>query len=329
MGKISVDRDKAIKVTLAVFIGIAVLFGAYSMVAYRTSPTTTKITYKTSYTERGELTHSGLFSDESVYQNGTSLSYYPGKITRMITGNYRYVESPKAEGKYRAFLRTDYYVTSNKKRVYIKNTTRQSWSGDFSSSFSIPVTFDVGELERDLKEVQRGTGLYRASGNTYLMVEVEVPGREPFTQKVSLTKDTSGMLKITGSTKDYQKVARYSNTTVHKIDFAGREIAVSAGRALFPAMAALFLVPPLGFAYICMEKKPKDELKGLRKFIVDGTPSEVEGIDPVALESVGDLEKVFDLVDKPIVHYVDEDQDVYAIVDGGIVYEYREKGKAD
>lgn len=314
---------------MAVFIGLALLFGAYSAVAYSAQPTTTKVTYETLYSERGELTHMGFFSNESVYQNGTSLSYYPGKITQVITGNYRYVATPEAEGKYRAFLRTDYYVTSNKKRVYITNTTRESWSGDFSGSFSIPVTFDVGELEGDLKEVQGGTGLYRASGDTYLMVEVEVPGREPFTQKVSLTKDTSGMLKITGSTKDYKKVDRYTNTTVHKMNFAGREIAVSEGRTLFPAMAALFLVPPLGFAYSWREKKPKDELKGLRKFIVDGTPSEVEGIDPVALESVGDLEKVFDLVDKPIVHYVDGDQNVYAIVDAGIIYEYRQKGEAD
>ncbi|WP_206205905.1 DUF5305 family protein [Thermococcus sp. Bubb.Bath] len=329
MRKISVDRDKAIKVTLAVFIGIAVLFGAYSMAAYRTSPIITKVTYKTSYTERGELTHMGFFSNESVYQNGTSLSYYPRKITRMITGNYRYVESPKAEGKYKAFLRTDYYVTSNKKRVYITNKTRESWSGEFSGSFSIPVTFDVGELESDLKDVQQGTGLYRASGDTYLMVEVEVPGREPFTQKVSLTTDTSGMLKLTNPTKDYKKVERHANTTVHKMNFAGREIAVSEGRTLFPAMALLFLVPPLGFAYTRREKKPEDEMKGLRKFIVDGVPSGIGTIDPVALESVEDLEKVFDLVDKPIVHYVDGDQDVYAVVDGGVIYEYREGSRRE
>ncbi|ASJ03793.1 hypothetical protein A3L09_09700 [Thermococcus profundus] len=320
----SVDKGKAIKVMLAVFIGIAALFGTYSVAAYRTSPSTTRVEYKTSYVERGELTHMGFFSNESVYQNGTSLSYYPGKITRIITGNYMYATTPGAEGKYKAVLRTDYYVTSNKKRIYITNTTRESWSGEFSGSFSIPVTFDVGELENDLKEVQGGTGLYRASGDTYLMVEVNVPGREPFTQKVSLTTDTSGMLRFSNPAKDYKKVERHTNTTINKMDFAGREMTVSEGRTLFPAMALLFLVPPLGFAYTRREKKPGDEMKGLRKFIVDGVPSEVGSIDPVTLESAGDLGKVFDLVDKPIVHYVEGDQDVYAIVDGGVIYEYRE-----
>ncbi len=310
---------------MAVFIGLALLFGAYSAVAYSTRPVTTKVTYETSYTERGELTHTGLFSNESVYRNGTSLTYYPRKITQVINGSYSYVATPGAEGKYKAFLRTDYYVTSNKKRVYLKNTTRESWNGEFSGSFSLPVTFDVGELESDLDAVRQGTGLYRASGDTYLLVEVNVPGRAPFVHKVSLTTDTSGMLRFTDPAKDYKKVDRHTNTTVHRMKFAGRGIEVSEGRTLFPAMALLFLVPPLGFAYTRREKKTGDAMKGLRKFVVDGVPSDAGSTDPVTLESVEDLEKVFDLVDKPIVHYVEGDRDIYAILDGEVVYEYRRK----
>ena len=328
MRRFSVDRNKVIKVTMVAFIGLAVLFGAYAVAAYSTPSSTTKVTYKVLYKERGEFTHGGLFSNESIYQNGTSLSYYPGKITRVINGSYMYTITPKKSGEYTAVLRTDYYVTSNKKRVYLKNTTRESWSGEFSGSFSLPVTFDVGKLESDLDKVRQGTGLYRASGDTYLLVEVDVPGREPFVHKVSLTRDTSGMLRLTDPVKDYKKVDRHTNTTVHRMKFVGREIEVSEGRTLFPAMALLFLIPPLGFAYSSREREPSDEMKSLRKFIVEGVPSDAGSNDPVSLNSVEDLEKVFDLVDKPVVHYVEGDHDVYAIVDGDVTYEYLKDRKA-
>lgn len=325
MRRFSVDRNKVLKVTMVVFIGMAVLFGAYAVAAYSTPPSTTMVTYKVLYKERGEFSHIGFFSNESVYRNGTSLTYYPGKITRVINGSYMYTITPEKSGDYIVVLRTDYYVTANKKRFYIMNTTRGSWSGEFSGSFSVPVTFDIGRLEGDLKEVRDGTGLYRANGDTYLLVEVRIPGKDPFTQKVSLTTDSSGMLGLSGATKDYKKVGRYTNTTVHSMTFGGKEIGVSEGRTLFPAMAFLFLLPPLGFAYSRRERKPPDEMKSLRKFIVEGVPSEIEAMDPVALNSVEDLEKVFDLVDKPVVHYVEGNHDVYAIVDGEVIYEYRRK----
>ncbi|NJE05793.1 hypothetical protein E3E36_06470 [Thermococcus sp. M36] len=319
----SVDKDKVIRITLAVFIGLAVLFGVYSGMAYTTDPTTTKVTYRTLYAEKGELSHVGFFSNETVYKNGTSLEYYPAGVTRLIKGNYDYSSTLEAESNYRATLRTDYYVVSNKNKIYIKNTTRIIRSGNFVGSFSVPITFNITELDENLKRIQEGTGLFRANVDTYLLVEVQVPGREPFIQKITLIKDISGMLKLSETTKEYKKVERYTNTTVNTIDFIGKNVSVSTARTLFPIMALLFVIPPLGFAYTHREKKPKDELKGLRKFIVEGVPSEIGAIDPVELGSVEDLEKVFDLVDKPIVHYVKDNQDVYAVVDGEVIYEYR------
>jgi len=331
MKELSVDKVKAIKITLAVFIGMSVLFGAYSAVAYSTDPTTTKVTYKTLYLERGELSHVGFFSNETVYKNGTSLGYYPEKITRLIKGNYNYSITPETEGNYRAVLRVDYYVVSNKKKIYIMNTTEATRNGEFKGSFSIPVTFNVSKMEENLKKVREGTGLFRANANTYLLVEVQMAGRAPFTHKIELARDTSGMLKLTEPTKSYKKVERYTNTTVNSLNFAGKDVLVSTGRTAFPILALLFMMPALGFAYTHRERKPKDELKGLRKFIVEGVPTEVEGMDPVELNSVEDLEKVFDLVDKPIVHYTRDGHDVYAVVDGELIYEYRKplpsKGK--
>ncbi len=325
MRKFSMDRRLALKATIAGFLVLALLFSAYSMAAYRKSPKTAKVTYRTLYTERGEMSHAGFFSDESVYRNGTSLENYPGKITRRIEGVYRYSINPGTAGSYKAVLRTDYYIVSGKKRISLMNRTWGSWSGRFSGSFSLPVSFNVSSLDKGLKAVREGTGLYRASGDTYLLVEVDLPGREPFTHRVSLSTNGLGMLSLKDVSKDYKKVERHSKTLNNRLGFAGGSVSVSTGRKLFPLMALLFMLPPLGLLYKRGGKR--EEMGGLRKFIVEGIPPEAE-MASVTLGSVEDLGRVFDLVDKPIVHYVEGDHDVYAILDGGVVYEYIKDRKA-
>ena len=317
-----IERGRAIALLLAVSIGLAVLFGGYSAAAYLRSPTTTEVSYRTLYVERGSLSHMGFFSNETVYKNGTSLGYYPEKITREIRGAYDYATSPAGKGTYSAVLRADYYVTANKERISLKNTTIKHWEGDFSGSFSIPVDFNMTELTGALTELREGTGLYRASSDVYLTVSVSVPGRETFTQRIKLVRNTAGMLTFEGSSKSYKKVERRVNTTVNTVDFLGADVAVPTGRTVFPIMAFAFALPPLGFAYTKREGG-RDELMGLKKFIVEGTPSGVPD-DPVELDSVGDLERVFDLVDRPIVHRVDNGEDVYSITDNGVTYEYRQ-----
>ncbi|WP_456443589.1 DUF5305 family protein [Thermococcus sp.] len=317
-----IERSRAITIALVAFISLAVLFGGYSAAAYLKSPTTTEVSYRTLYVERGSLSHMGFFSNETVYRNGTPLGYYPEKITREIRGAYDYSTSPPERGTYSAVLRADYYVTANKKRISLKNTTIKRWEGDFSGSFSIPVNFNMTKLTGALADLREGTGLYRAASDVYLIVNVSVPGRKTFTQRINLIRNTAGMLALEGSLKSYKKVDRTVNTTVNTFSFLGKNVPVSTGRTVFPAMAFAFALPPLGFTYTRREKKPKDELKGLRKFVVAGTPSGVPD-DPIELDSVEDLERVFDLVDKPIVHRVENGEDVYSITDGEVVYEYR------
>ncbi|ASJ01215.1 DUF5305 family protein [Thermococcus gorgonarius] len=324
MKRIHIERKNLIKAMVVASLGMALFFGAYSLAAYSRQPSTVRATYKTLYTEKAGMSNSGFFSG-GIYKNGTSLNYYPEKITSLIRGNYTYTTSPGAAGSYKATLRADYYVTSGKKRIYLINTTLDSWSDSFTGSFSIPVTFNVLALEDDLADVRSGTGLYRASGDTYLDVQVNVPGREPFKQRIDLERDSSGMLFFTGLTKDYTKVVRNVDETPNHIGVGWEDVSVSTARKVFPAMAFLFFLPPLGFFYGRRERKPKDELSNLRKFIVEGTPKDGGKSDPVELKSVGDLEKVFDLVDRPVVHHVEGDYDVYAIVDGDVTYEYRRK----
>ena len=316
-----VDKKRAFGALLMASIGLALLFTAYTVRAYTLSPETLVSEYHTVYTEKGLFVHRGYFSNESVYRNGTGLDYYPEKITSIIMGNYTYTRSA-GSGNYIVVLHEDYYVTSGRVKISITNRTRVLGSGSFEKSFSVPVTLNLTALGENLEEIKEGTGLYRAQVETYITVDVTADGYS-FTQRIDLVKDAAGTLHFSGTEKDYKKVVRTVDATPNSLAFLGSDVGVSTARTVFPAMALLFAIPPAGFAYSKRGKDPKkkDELKGLRKYIVEGTPSPASR--RVELSSAEDVERVFDLVDRPIVHYRDGETDVYAITDGETVYEYR------
>ncbi|WP_371807529.1 hypothetical protein [Thermococcus sp. CX2] len=63
-------------------------------------------------------------------------------------------------------------------------------------------------------------------------------------------------------------------------------------------------------------------------------PEDVTLYMEVVLRTPKDLETTFELLDKPILHYIEGEEEVYAIIEGGISYEYRkplpeEKKKAN
>ncbi|BAD85890.1 hypothetical protein, conserved [Thermococcus kodakarensis KOD1] len=317
-----VNKKKALIAGLGISLSLAVLFGVYSVIAYATPVSTRDVSYTTAYSEGGSLRHYALFSNETVYQNGTSLKYYPSGITDVIRGEYRYSTSPGASGSYKIEMHSNYYVSVNRKPVYLLNRTTEIASGNFAGSFSVPVKFNMTSLGEELKKIREGTDLHRAENEVYLTVTVSINGREPFTQKIQLKKDTSGMLSLDGATKDYQKVERNVSITENSVGFVGTSVKDSTARKVFPAMALLFAVPPLGFVYSKREKKPKDELASLRKYVVEGKSP--EGTRKVELKTPEDLKRVFELVDRPIVHDGSNEGDVYSIADGDTVYEYQQ-----
>lgn len=315
------DRKKAIGAFLMASVALALIFTAYSARAYTLEPKTSLPTYTTLYREEGKLEHVGYFSNESVYRNRTHLEYYPEKITQVIDGNYSY-RTTTGGGHYVVTIHRDYYVTSGKVRVSLLNETETIEEGNFKDSFSIPVRIDLSVIDAELERIKDGTGLYRAQVDVYVVVDVKSNAGQ-FTQRIDLKRDVTGMLYLSGVTKEYKKVTRSVNTTINHVSFFGSDVGVSTARTVFPAMALLFAIPPVGFMYAKREKEPrkKDELKGLRKYIVEGTPSSAR--HKVEVSSPKDMERVFELVDKPVIHYGDDEADVYAIVDGDTVYEYR------
>ena len=316
-----IDKKRALLGGLALSVSLAFIFALYSGVAYSREPVTTRATYSRAYTQAGHFTNYGLFSNETVYKNGTSLAYYPSKITDAVVGEYRF-SSNGSRGSYEATLHVNYYVTAGKKRIYLVNDTQLLARDTFSGSFEVPVVLNFTGLNGQLKRVREGTGLYRAEMEVYVSVKVLANGREPFTQEIRLKRDASGMLYFTGTKEEYQKVVRSVSTTTNSLSFLGSDVGVSTARRVFPAMALLLAIPPAGFIYARRERRETGtkELKGLKKYTVEGTPPQGRRVE---LSSPRDLERVFELVDRPIVHYHDDDSEVYAIADGDTVYEYR------
>ncbi|NJE45853.1 hypothetical protein E3E35_00205 [Thermococcus sp. GR7] len=62
------------------------------------------------------------------------------------------------------------------------------------------------------------------------------------------------------------------------------------------------------------------------KLIITGGPTiekELLNGDLIVPRTPKDLETTFELLDKPILHYIDGEEEVHAIIDDGISYEYR------
>ncbi len=320
MKDVKFDKRYLVLAGVSVSIVLAVLFGAYSSAAYSKAPISTSAKYSTLYTEEGSFVHFGVFSNSSIYKSGSTHDYYPSKITMLIGGNYTFRTNPSSPGTYTATMHLDYYVSSGKKKVYIYREEIPLGSESFEGSFTLPLTFNMSLLSEKLKRVREGTGLYRAEQEVYVTVEVKPEGRDSFSQRIELSKDSASMLYLTGTEKDYKKVTRSVSTTTNSLSFAGSDVRVSTARTLFPAMAILFAVPPIGLIYSRREKKTEPKaLKSLKKYTVEGTPP---GGKRVKLKSAEDLERTFELVDRPIIHYRDGNIDVYAIADGDTVYEY-------
>jgi len=314
------DRRRTILACLALSLSLAVVFALYSGVAYSREPVTVDATYSEAYLQEGHFTAYGLFSNETIYKNGTSLEYYPFKITDAVVGIYKF-SSDGSSGSYETTLHVNYYVTSGKKKVYLVNDTESLAKDTFTDSFEVPVKLNFTDMNSRLKMVREGTGLYRAEREVYVIVKVTPSEREPFAQEIRLNQDSSGMLYFSGADKEYRKVVRNVEITTNSLSFLGTDVGVSTARTAFPAMALLFAVPSAGFVYAKREKKPKSrELTALKKYTVEGTPPEGKRVE---LSSPADLKRVFELVDRPVVHYRDENTDVYAIADNGTVYEYR------
>ncbi|NPA47383.1 MAG: DUF5305 domain-containing protein [Thermococci archaeon] len=324
-GEIKRSRSKLVRrvrgVTTGVFIVLFVLFTLYSLAAYSVPPTETVVHRSLGYSERGLFEHHGAFSDESVYGNGTAVTYYPSGITEEIYGTYGYSNSRKTGGNYSVELAIRYYVQSGRRKIYMKNDSLWKKEGLITGGrFSAPVRLDLDAINSNVSAVRKGLGLPRLSAEIYLLVKAYPSGLKPFEHRIYLMKDSSGLLYLKGASRRHDEVSYHRESLTNFIDFLTIPVRVSTARKVFPVLAMLSAVPLVLLYLPRREKEGREELGDLKRYVVevkDDTFMKVE------VRSREDLEKLLEMVDGPVLHTVDDGYDVYSVISGNTVYEYR------
>jgi hypothetical protein len=146
------------------------------------------------------------------------------------------------------------------------------------------------------------------------------PIKETFEHSILLIKDSgAGLYYFTDTTKTAGRTLTKTTREEVTANVLGVESDVDTAKVVTTVLALLMLIPLLGYVYTA--RPPKDELAKIRPYIVKGAPGPVQ--KRVVLKTPKDLETTFELVDKPILHYIDGEDEVFAIIDDGISYEYR------
>ncbi len=313
-------------VATGVFIALLVLFVLYSIEAFSVSPTETTVYRSVDYSVRGVFEHHGVFSNESVYQNGTAASYYPSGITDGIYGTYRYHVSRNVDGNYSIELVTLYYVQSGKKKVYMKNGSLWRMEGSVSSGrFSVPIGIDLRAISSNLSAIRRGLGLPRLSSDVYILINVKPFGMKAFEHRIYLMRDSSGLIHLKGTSKRYDEVSYHRETLTNMVSFLTVPVSVARARKMFPLLLLLSAVPLIAM-YLPRKKEGSNCMDDLRKYMVEVKD---DTFMRVKVKSRDDLEKLLDMLEGPVLHTKDEKGDIYRIISGNTVYEYRVPDQED
>ncbi len=319
------DRDPVVvrikAVVTGLFIVLFITFTFYSIAAYSIQSERTVVYRNTAYTSEGILEHYGLFSDESVYSNGTSAGYYPSAITRQISGIYRYSISKPFSGNYSMELAARYYVQSGKRKIYMKNESLWRKTGKITAGkFSVPVSIDLDAISSNISAVRRGLGLPRLSGEVYLLVKARPRGADEFIHRIYIMKDSSGLIYLKDPSKTSREVTYRTETFGNTMPFLTTKISVPAARRLFPALAVLSLIPLIVLYFPKKKEKRSIGIEGFEKYVVEVKD---DTFMRIRIKSKEDLRKLLEVVDGPILHTVDGSEDVYSIISGNTIYEYR------
>ena len=259
--------------------------------------------------QRGELKHYAILSNESIYGRKASLDYYPVGITERIDGEYNYAVSPEKAGEYRMVIKTTYFVQDGRTKVKVWEDTLKDERGEFVGSVSIPVAFNLTQMNEMLAVVKEGTALPRVTRITEVTFTAKTEN-ESFNHTITL-KEGNSLYSFTDGSKSTRTV--YSTKEVTENSFAG--LSVTNARILYAAMAFFSAIPVLVLNRDSLRREKKNP------HVINGRR---EG-KKIVLESEEDLKKVFGMTDSPVVRTEVDGVVVYSIAAEGVVYEYRER----
>ncbi|WP_324735130.1 DUF5305 family protein [Thermococcus sp. SY098] len=328
----NIKRINKKKVGFVIAIAVFLLFSAYSAVALQKDPETITSQKVGRYIQRGVFQHKAFFSNTSLYGDVKSMKYYPKDITESISGVYVYTFTPGDDitGKYKLTIVTTYYISKGKEKIVLWEDKLVEREGELENGMmGEAITFNMKDMNRRMEAVKEGLGVRRISRETKIVVQVLAKGKvngkyvkEEFDQTINMVIDSgNGLIYFTNDEVEAKKNIIDKNVQVNYVSFLGKPITVAKARKLFPILALLSALPIFGMVYTEKTKTPRDELKDLRRYMIEGIPNKVD--KKITLATEEDLKRTFELIDKPIMHYQEGNSDVYAIVDNGVVYEYR------
>jgi len=317
------------KWVIGAFLLLFVVFGLYSLKLMSAQPYVVSTKSLGTFTAEGKLSHVGVFGNNTLYGSSAAMEDYPLPLVEEFRMTYDYRSNPGlSDGNYTFVVKATYYVSKGTQEVVLWEETLfedkgQLTDGSFSSGYNLNLT----ELDNRSAEIAKELGIKRLKRRITVTAAVDGTGTvgsrkvtESFTHTSELVRDSSAELyyfvdTAKGESKPFTETSTSrANTTVFGISSD-----VEAAQNATAALALLMLVPLVGYVYL--GRGPKDEMKKLRPYIVKGAPKKVDR--NVYLRTEEDLEKAFDLLDKPIMTYIDGEEEVYVIIDDGVAYEYR------
>ncbi len=317
------------KEVIGIFLLLFIVFGIYSLKLMSAQTYVVSTRSLGTFMADGKLSHVGVFGNNTLYGSSAAMENYPLSLVKEFRMVYNYKSNPGlSEGNYTFVVKTTYYVSKGTQEVVLWQETLFKDGGRLrNGSFSSSYTLNVVDLDNRSAEIAKELGIKRLRRRVTVTATVTGRGKigsrevtENFNHSSELVRDPSAELYyFVDTTKKESRPFTETSTSKANTTVFGISSEVEKAQATTAALALLMLVPLVGYVYL--GRGPKDEMKKLRPYIVKGAPRKVDR--KVYLRTEEDLEKAFDLLDKPIMSYIDGEEEVYVIIDDGVAYEYR------
>ena len=317
------------KEVLGVFVVLFLVFGFYSVKLMSASPYVVNTHRLGTFREEGTLKHGAYLKPNELYGYLVFKEDYPISLVDRFLLTYEYrTTPPMTEGAYRITGTAVYYVNKGNEEIVMWEEPLFEYKGGLKDGdFTAEYTLDMNELAKRSAEISEDLGMKRLKRRIVIDVWIEglatVNGKtikEKFTHEIELVRDsTAGLYYFNEPTKSESRVLTQTTREEARASVLGIRSSVDTAKVVTTLLALVTLIPIIGYVYY--SRPPKDELAKIRKYIVKGAPGPVQ--KRVVLKTPKDLETTFELVDKPILHYIDGEDEVFAIIEDGISYEYR------
>jgi len=312
---------------IAVLAILTVIFAALSIVFVPEDPSRLVNRKIAVYTQGGVLYHTAFLKNNSLYGMTLSDENYPTSLVDKIAVNYVYRTSEEVEGKYHFYGKAIYTISRGNKEIIMWEDELFNETGDLDKGrFSTLASLNFASLNQRFEEISNELGMNRLDRKIRIYVNVTEKGVfgeketvDEFSHLIEVIKDPAGVYYFRNSDKILKKSVTTEEIVEKYVSFFGFSLNVSTAKMIFPPLLIASSIPLTAGVYL-RRRKTFDDLKELREFIVEGNRMNIER--RIRLNSVEDLKKTFELLDKPIIHFTSNGKETYVIVDKDIAYEF-------